>query len=60
MPSRRIGRWLLAAALTMPLLQNGACVDIAQRSLINGFFDWFNAALIERLDPPIDARAGGP
>jgi hypothetical protein len=47
-------RWLTLAA-SLPLLQTAGCVDIAQRSVINGFFSYFNVALAEALGVPAAA-----
>lgn len=65
---RRLARPLLIGLLTLPLLETGACVQIAQDSIINGFFDAATPMFIERaqdaLSPPVNAGEtdgdGGP
>ena len=47
-------RWLAMVGLTMPLLQSMSCLDIAERSLINGFFGAFNAVLTQQLDATLN------
>ena len=44
----RAVRWLAYLVLAAPLLQT-SCVDIATRSVINGFFNGLNAVLRSEL-----------
>ena len=44
---RTLWRRLTIGALTLPLLTM-SCVDIAQRALINGFFDAVTPVMIEQ------------
>ena len=44
---RRVARWASWLVAGAVLLQTGACVQIAQRAVINGFFDGFNPFLID-------------
>lgn len=47
-------RRLLIFALALPLLQTGTCVEIVQRSLINGFFDAATNVLNDHATQTID------
>lgn len=41
-------RMLVLAALALPLLAAGTCVQMADRAVINGYFDALTSALVEQ------------
>lgn len=57
-PARRTRAQLLTLLVAWPLLQSAGCVDIAQRSVVNGFFNAVNPLLLAALTGDVGAPAG--
>lgn len=50
----RLVRGLLIGLLTVPLLETGACVQIAQDAVIGGFFNVATPLLVARAESTLD------
>ncbi len=50
MTRSRIRRRVLLVVLALPLLTTGTCLDIAQESLIDGFFDAVTPHLVDQAE----------
>jgi len=57
---RRASAWLVATTLSLPLLQSGSCVEILERSLINGFFQAITPMLQQNAETALGLESAAP